>query len=473
MRTRITAAVALLVLVTLTAAGAIVYAIESQRINERMYAQVDREIAELTNLQQDGVDPATQRPFAGVTPLLRGFLESKVPDDNEILVAWLGGEPRFVSASGTDEAYLRSQEFRDTVAPLVGRSDTVHVSVPSYGDALVTVQTVRSRQSTGALVVVTYLEKAQADLMATMRTYAIVALLSLLLVTAFAGWLSGRLLAPLRTLRETTEEIGETDLSRRLPVRGNDDITALTRTVNGMLERLDEAFAGQRRFLDDAGHELKTPLTVLRGHLELLDSGSAADVAETRELLLDEVDRMSRLVGDLILLAKSDRPDFVATRPVDLSRLTEDLVAKARGLGDRDWRLDGLPDTDVKVVADEQRITQAVLQLADNAVKHTHPGDVVAIGSSYAGSQARIWVRDTGPGVPPADRERIFERFGRSSVPEGDEGFGLGLSIVSAIVAAHGGTVGVEGSDPSPGARFVITLPVAGADREEAPWPAS
>ena len=297
-----------------------------------------------------------------------------------------------------------------------------------------------------------------------------VALLSLLLVTAIAGWQSGRLLAPLRTLRETAEEISETDLSRRLPVTGNDDITALTRTVNGMLERLDEAFAGQRRFLDDAGHELKTPLTVVRGHLELLDSGSPAEVAETRELLLEEVDRMSRLVGDLILLAKSDRPDFVTTRPADLSRLTEDLVAKARGLGDRDWRLDGLAE--VKVVVDEQRITQAVLQLADNAVKHTGPGDVVAIGSSYDGSSARIWVRDTGPGVPPADRQRIFERFGRSTVPEGDEGFGLGLSIVGAIIDAHGGTVAVEDADP-PGARFVITLPVVGSDGEERPWPAS
>jgi signal transduction histidine kinase len=179
---------------------------------------------------------------------------------------------------------------------------------------------------------------------------------------------------------------------------------------------------------------------------------------------------MTRLVGDLILLAKSDRPDIVTTRPADLSLLTEDLLAKARGLADRDWRLDGVAD--VKVVVDEQRITQAVLQLADNAVKHTAPGDVVAIGSSYDGGAARIWVRDTGPGVPAADRQRIFERFGRSAVPEGDEGFGLGLSIVAAIVAAHGGTVSVEQADP-PGARFLVTLPVAGPDSEEAPWPAS
>ena len=92
-------------------------------------------------------------------------------------------------------------------------------------------------------------------------------------MVAFAAWQSGRLLAPLRTLRETADEITETDLSRRLPVTGNDDITALTRTVNGMLDRLEAAFVGQRQFLDDAGHELKTPLTVLRGHLELLDVG--------------------------------------------------------------------------------------------------------------------------------------------------------------------------------------------------------
>ena len=189
-------------------------------------------------------------------------------------------------------------------------------------------------------------------------------------MTAVAAWVSGRLLSPLRTLRETADEIGETDLSQRLPVTGNDDITALTRTFNGMLDRLEAAFVGQRQFLDDAGHELKTPLTVLRGHLELLDTGSPEEVAETRELLLDEIDRMSRLVGDLILLAKSDRPDFVqpapgrprgAHRPTWSPRPAGSATATGRSTA----------RADVKVVADEQRLTQAVLQLADNAVKHT------------------------------------------------------------------------------------------------------
>jgi two-component system OmpR family sensor kinase len=323
---------------------------------------------------------------------------------------------------------------------------------------------VRNAQSSGALILVNFLADEHDELERTLRTYALVALLSLGLIATIAGFQSGRLLAPLRVLEETARDITTTDLSRRIPEQGNDDITALTRTINLMLERLDSGFSDQRRFLDDAGHELKTPLTVLRGHLELLDPDNPAEVAETRLLLLDEIDRMSRLVGDLILLAKSDRPDFLQPRDVDLEGLTRDLVTKARGLGDRDWTLDGTAP--VKVRADEQRLTQALLQLADNAVKHTRDGDTIAIGSSYDGRAARLWVRDTGPGVPPEDRIRIFERFGRSAVPPGDEGFGLGLSIVGAIARAHGGSVSVEDAEPA-GARFVITLP------EEDPWPAS
>jgi signal transduction histidine kinase len=233
-----------------------------------------------------------------------------------------------------------------------------------------------------------------------------------------------------------------------------------------MLDRLEAAFVGQRRFLDDAGHELKTPLTVLRGHLEVLDTGSPEDVAETKDLLLDEVDRMSRLVNDLILLATSDRPDFLRPRAIDLADLTEQLLAKARGLGDREWALDALGEGLLTV--DEQRITQAVLQLAHNAVKHTGPGGVVAIGSAYDEAGARLWVRDTGPGVAAADREVIFERFGRGTVRGDDEGFGLGLSIVRAIAHAHGGSVSVEDADPR-GARFVISLPRAGDPVRPAP----
>ena len=201
---------------------------------------------------------------------------------------------------------------------------------------------------------------------------------------------------------------------------------------------------------------------MLSGNLELLDPASAEEVEATRKLLLDEVRRMARLTRDLILLAKSERPDFLRIERVDLSVLIGDLVAKARGLGDRDWRLDGAPAVPVEV--DRQRITQAVLQLADNAVKHTQKDDEIVVGADVAGTSVTIWVQDSGPGVPPEDREHVFERFGRSVVPENDEGFGLGLSIVRAIATGHGGTARVEDASGG-GGRFVLTLPIRQTDK--------
>ncbi|WP_367650415.1 ATP-binding protein [Nocardioides sp. zg-DK7169] len=465
-RARITATVALLVGLTLGGAGMIVYLVESQRIEAQTTEEVEQELDEFDLLSREGVDPQTGEPFASVKDVLVLFMERNVPDDDELLVGWVGDRPVVRSPA---DPLAQDPAFQDAARPLVRDGGSTRLDT-SEGEVLIASQPlVRGRQH-GALLVAVKLAEDRAELIDTMRTYAIVSLLSMLLITAFAFWQSGRLLAPLRTLRETADEIGATDLSRRIPESGNDDITALTRTVNNMLARLDAAFAGQREFLDDAGHELKTPLTVLRGHLEVLDTGSPSDVAETKELLLDEVDRMSRLVGDLILLAKSDRPDFVRLAPVDLAALTDDVAAKVRGLGERRWVLDSRAEG--TAYADAQRLTQAMLALCDNAIKHTGPGDTIALGSARDGSRLRWWVRDTGPGVPEADRERIFERFGRSAVPADDEGFGLGLSIVRAIAHAHGGTVAL---DPTwtEGTMVVLTVPARTEHPEVPAWPAS
>lgn len=423
-------------------------------------AAVEQELEEFASLQ-GGADPQTGRPFTGVEPLLRLFFDRNIPDDDEVLVGWFGGDVKLIFPAAP---LVDTPEFRTAIEPLVAEGGSARLTIPEAGEVLVVGQPVRTRSArdTGALLVVTRLDETRAGLVDTMRTYTIVSALALLLVTGVAFALTGRLLAPLRRLRRTAEDINENDLSRRIPVSGNDDITALTRTVNTMLGRLEAGFTEQRRFLDDAGHELKTPLTVLRGHLEVLDTGSTEDVSETRDLLLDEVDRMSRLVGDLILLAKSDRPDFVRVAPVDVAGLTEDLAAKCRGLGDRAWDTDAVAREVLEV--DAQRLTQAVLQLADNAVRHTGDGDEVAVGSAYDGTHLRLWVRDTGPGLPEGDRERVFARFARAGDDPDHVGFGLGLSIVSAIAAAHGGSARWE--DPSvdglpAGSRFVVTVPAA------------
>jgi signal transduction histidine kinase len=165
---------------------------------------------------------------------------------------------------------------------------------------------------------------------------------------------------------------------------------------------------------------------------------------------------MSRIVDDLIVLAKAEQPDFLTLAPVDLADLTVDVLAKARALGPRRWRVAGLAET--TILADGQRLTQALIQLAANAVQHTGEGDSIAVGSAAEGSRVRLWVADTGVGIAPEDRGHIFERFARGPEPRRSEGAGLGLAIVRTITQAHGGVVRVD-SAPGQGATFTLDLP--------------
>ena len=464
-RARIAVSVAVLTGLALAGAGLLVYALESARIERAVSDQVEQELAEFRTLRDEGIDPAA-RPVQGfndVRTLIEVFLQRNVPDDDELLVGYWDGAPQVVSDT-VHQPLVDHPGFVAIVEERLRGGGTDRLDT-QWGEIVITVQPVRDEVRAGAFVVANFLEDEHAELNRVMQTYTIVALLSLGLITAAASWQAGRLLRPLRALHETAEEITVTDLSRRIPETGHDDITALTRTFNEMLGRLDAAFTGQRQFLDDAGHELKTPLTVIRGHMELLDNTDPGEVEVTRDLLLEEIDRMSRLVGDLIMLAKSDRPDFLRYDAVNVASLTATVLEKCRGLGDRTWVLDAQAKTLAWV--DEQRLTQAMLELAQNAVKHTAPGDEIGIGSELVDpGNVRLWVRDTGKGVPDQDKDLVFERFGRSVVPAGDEGFGLGLSIVRAVAGAHGGRVSVEDATPQ-GACFVLTLPV---ERREETW---
>jgi signal transduction histidine kinase len=270
---------------------------------------------------------------------------------------------------------------------------------------------------------------------------------------------AGRVLQPVRDVATTAQGITETDLSGRIPVEGRsgDELTELARTVNAMLDRVERGAAAQRRFLDDAGHELRTPITIVRGHLDVLDPADPVDVADTVALVDDELDRMNRLVSDLLLLARAEQPRFVRPQPVDVAALTADVFGKVRRLAEREWVLETAADADV--VLDPQRLTQALVALADNAARYTAPGDRIALGSQVSGGELRFWVADTGPGIAEADRGRVFERFARGEAgARRSDGAGLGLSIVQAIAAAHGGRVLLD-SRPGAGATFTVVLP--------------
>jgi two-component system, OmpR family, sensor kinase len=465
-RTRITVTVALLGAMSLGGAGGLVYLLGVEQAQEEARVEVRQEMDELENFQSLGIDPRTGRLPDDYRRLVRLFLQRNVPSPDELMVGAWNGSIRARSVSSRADV-LDDPAVEAAILDRIesGGSTTVPTQ---YGDVFIDVARLRTGSDRGAFVILYFVQDRIDQLQATMRTYALAAGVALVLVTAVSAWLAGRLLSPVRTLRETAQDISETDLSRRIPVVSKDDLGDLSRTFNAMLDRLDQAFRGQRAFLDDAGHELRTPLTVLHGHLELMDPHDEDDVRRTRVLLIEETERMSRLVEDMILLTKADRPGFVVPGEVNLDELTDRVADKMRGLADRQWTIDARAAVVAEV--DEQRLTQALLQLAQNAVRHTHAGDVVAVGSAASSNgTVSLWVRDAGPGVPDADKEKIFRRFARGSHSEHDGGSGLGLSIVSAIAETHGGSVRVEDATPH-GARFVMTLP---RRRRDAAWRAS
>ena len=454
-RMRITAAVVVLAGLALAVAGFVVYALESQRIDDNIQQQITQEVDEFEQLAK------ASSSRAPVT-LINQALQNNVPSSDELIFGFWSGMPQKVSDGSAHRELIDPPAEADpalvgAVESLLPEGGSADIDT-DFGKATVVVKPVESDIATvqdPAFVLVHFEAAERAQLTDLTRTYALVALAALAALALGAWSLSGRLLRPVRDLRLAAHEISETDLTRRIPATGNDDLTDLTLTFNAMLDRLEDAFAGQREFLNDAGHELRTPLTIIRGHLELVDVDDADEVASTRALVLDEIDRMSRLIDELILLARSRRPDFVRPAQLDVGELTDDLADKVRGLGDRAWTVDERATGDA--ILDAQRITQAVVQLAQNAARHTEEPDTVAIGSRVDAATVHLWVRDTGPGIALADQEHIFDRFYRGSGSASD-GSGLGLSIVRAIAQAHGGWVTVD-SVPGNGATFTLTLP--------------
>jgi signal transduction histidine kinase len=428
-----------------------------QRLDARIDADLVQEIDEVRRLAE-GNDPDTGEPFGSdVDRIFEVALDRNVPARYEVIVTFVDGQ--LAGQSGGERAPPLDQLPIDAWAglstPEVGRLQLPSGTTIDYR----AVPFVATGAPVGVFVVAIDRDQEAADTVAASFAAAGVGVVMLIIGSLLAVRLADRIIAPVREVRQTAQAITETDLSRRIAVEGHDEIAQLAATFNAMLDRLEAAFATQRRFIDDAGHELRTPLTVIQGHLDTLGD-DPEERARTLELLDDELARVRRLVDDLITLARADRPDFVRPGPVDLGDLTRRVLDKARALGPRDWQLDAVADE--PIVADEQRLTQALLQLASNAVRHTARQDVVAIGSAVDDASAviRLWVRDTGPGVPLDEQATIFDRFVRGrDGRRRSEGSGLGLSIVAAIAEGHGGRASLR-STPGLGATFRIDIPL-------------
>lgn len=433
------------------------------RVDARIQDQLSQEAEELRLFAAQGLDPETGDPFGDDgRRLLEVFVTRSVATEGEVLVAYVDGvpvasTPQFVpyDVAADDRLTARfatvSDSARGSASTAAGPFEYLAVPVTAGGEP------------TGVLLVGVFRDVVATEVDQTVRVTLLVALVALLVGFGVAIGLARRILRPLERMTDAADELRDDDLSRRLDVVGHDEVARLSATFNAMLDRIETAFDAQRRFVDDAGHELRTPITIVRGHLELLASDAdPAERAATTALVLDELDRMRRIVEDLLTLARVERPDFVQPAPLELDELTTAALRKASSLSDAHrWRLDQVAVGEA--LGDEQRLTQALIALAHNATRHTPAGTTVTIGSAVVGDDVQLWVQDDGPGVAPEDRARIFDRFARGTQGRRmSDGAGLGLAIVRAIAEGHGGRVDL--STPSGGgARFDLHLPGAAA----------
>ena len=417
---------------------------------------IEREVSAFRSFGSQALDPETGEPFADAATLLTRYLTTAVPGEREFMFSVVGGKP--------GERTRSPSALRLDRDPTIVRAATI-ASTPQSGttttsEGLVAYAIVPVLDSEGrggnALVIVEHMQPIIDETMGTVRSIGFVSALALL-AASFLSWLvTAHVVAPLKQVLATAQEIDSGDLSRRIPHVGGagNDVELLAHNFNRMLDRLEKAFATQREFLDDAAHELRTPLTVIRGNLEL--AGGRLGESE-RVLLLDEVDRMNRLVDDLLVLARSEQPDFLTFERVDVADLVLAVAAKSQFLAERRW---GVPSiVSGTITADGQRLTQALMQLMANAVQATRAGDPIHLWSRLSddGVNLELVVDDGGPGVPPEKAESIFTRF-HGGRRDGTSS-GLGLAIVRSIATAHGGRVRVANSTLE-GARFVISLPI-------------
>jgi two-component system OmpR family sensor kinase len=430
------------------------------RLDDRIRDGGQQEVAELERLLYVGKDPATGKPFEHPKTLFDAYLLRNVPSSEEALITFVNGKHHKSSLQRFPLSSLPAEIYADWAAlssNLPGKGERVTGSFETeLGKAYYRVRRVQLGNHTGAFVVA-ILPAAELEEIHDLQTYGAIVIVGVLLIASAFAWLvAGRALAPVRLLTETARSISQSDLTRRISVYGAGDAADMARSFNAMLDRLEAVFRSHRAFVQDASHELRDPLTICRGHLELLGD-DPEDQRKTITLVLDELDRMSRIVDDLQLLAEAEQPDFLRPESVDLGIFAHELVAKAGALGSRHWRLDEIAEG--TLIADRHRLTEAVMNLAHNAVQHTGPDDTIAVGTSLNEHEGRLWVRDSGTGIQVSDQARIFDRFTRGrDAYRRYRGGGLGLAIVRAIAEAHGGRVEVD-SDLGIGSTFTMVLP--------------
>jgi signal transduction histidine kinase len=441
LRARLTAAATAIILVGIVAAAVALVL----RLHNVLLSNLDDTVtAQVHTVAADAAHGRMQRPLPGsgegaaavqvVSPSGRVLTSTKNIDDSDPLFRFSTerGDVTLVSVHhvGDDETTYR-------VAGLSARTPTGPVTVYA---GLPTVEVNRSiTELVGALAV---------------------GVPVIIVVLAVVGWLLiGRALRPVDAMRQQAAAIPGTDLHRRLEAPAADDeLGRLAATFNALLARIEADSARQRQFVADAAHELRSPLAALRTQLEVaVRRRGPAEIGPAGTDLLADTVRLSRLVDDLLALARLDASPHLAHQPVDLDDLLLDEARRARSRGG--VRIDTMGISAGRVLGDPQALGRVTRNLVDNAVRHASIS--VSLGLQMHGGTVTLTVADDGPGIASTDRDRVFQRFTRLDDARGRDtgGAGLGLAIVRDVVTAHGGHVSV--ADNNPGALFTVRLPAA------------
>jgi two-component system OmpR family sensor kinase len=436
-----------------------------------LISQVDKELIEistssLTRLDRAGIESENSEedndsPFTEFRPL-RG-----VPTSASVSLLDVDG--RLIGRIGGDLSQKQIAVFGMSIAEAKAKG-VAPFTIDGQGDepdVRAVVQLLPT--GLGTVVVANSLAEVDRTLQRLGFFFLILGLLALTAVGLVSRWIIAISLKPLEQVEETAEAIAGGDLSARLPAAKPDtEVGRLTTALNTMLGRIEESFEARvnsesklRRFVADASHELRTPLTAIRGFAELHRQGAVVGEENTKELvgrIEKESIRMSTLVEDLLLLARLDQSREMAQEPVDLNALLTEAVASAKAAGPNHLIELSMPSAEVFILGDSQRVHQVVANLLANARTHTPDNSQIKVVLEQGIAETVISVSDNGPGLSEDDQERIFERFFRadpSRARTSGEGSGLGLSIVDAVMQAHGGYVSVQ-SKLGAGATFKL-----------------
>jgi signal transduction histidine kinase len=434
-------ATAVVALVLVGAVAGLAYAVE-QTLIRRVQEQAEAEVQAVTDRLAAGMSPTDALQPTRVPDLVGGnvFTYVAILDQQ--------GNPL------VDSGFFAIAGVAEAGVTVSGERSVVNVGSP---DLAIAQRSIEVDSQVLLVVAASPLAEAARSVDTIIRISLFGVPVLVLLVGGVTWTATGRTLRPIESIRTEVDKLSSRTLDRRVPVPDTDDeVARLARTMNRMLGRLEAASARQREFVSDASHELRGPVASIMAELEVaLAHPAASSWREVATGVLSEAGRIERIVEDLLLLARLDEGAAHATDVVDVGCLTREAAGRIAGVATDVRVTDGL-----LVRGREDDITSVIRNLLDNATRHAVA--VVTVTAAADDADVVITVDDDGPGIPAAERERVFQRFTRldPARSHADGGVGLGLAVVDRVVRHHGGTVGVTES-PAGGARFTVALPAA------------